>query len=243
MTEQELRDAIALACETDYERAMAAPKHRFSRKFRKEMKTLLQPETGKHTLPALYPVHGRRRMVIVVAVLVLLLGTTVMGRGFFQSMLGKHILTGYTDHVQLNLPEADVDENDLEQVTAEGETETEEDFEFVCKKPQWVPEGYKLESEEYEEIQGEYAVCYINEYGKNIWYCQIDTDIDANIGLSSEGETLQEFHINEYNGYLVLDNSGDNECWNAIWIDKEYTYTVSGDLGQTELLEIIESIK
>ena len=105
MTEQELKDAITSACEADYKHAMAAPKHRFSRTFRKKIKVLLQPDMGKHTIPALYPVHGRRRVIVVVAVLVLLLGTTVTGRSFFQSLLGKYILTGYTDHVQLNLGE------------------------------------------------------------------------------------------------------------------------------------------
>lgn len=29
------------------------------------------------------------------------------------------------------------------------EPDSEEDFEFVCKKPQWVPEGYTLKQEEY----------------------------------------------------------------------------------------------
>lgn len=29
MTEQELKDAIASACEADYKHAMAAPKHRY----------------------------------------------------------------------------------------------------------------------------------------------------------------------------------------------------------------------
>lgn len=84
MTEQELKDAITSACEADYKHAMAAPKHRFSRTFRKKIKVLLQPDMGKHTIPALYPVHGRRRVIVVVAVLVLLLGTTVTGRSFFR---------------------------------------------------------------------------------------------------------------------------------------------------------------
>ena len=43
MTEQELKDAITSACEADYKHAMAAPKHRFSRTFRKKIKVLLQP--------------------------------------------------------------------------------------------------------------------------------------------------------------------------------------------------------
>lgn len=43
MTEQELKDAITSACEADYKHAMAAPKHHFSRTFRKKIKVLLQP--------------------------------------------------------------------------------------------------------------------------------------------------------------------------------------------------------
>lgn len=89
MTEQELKDAITSACEADYKHAMAAPKHRFSRTFRKKIKVLLQPDMGKHTIPALYPVHGRRRVIVVVAVLVLLLGTTVTGRSFFPESARK----------------------------------------------------------------------------------------------------------------------------------------------------------
>lgn len=42
MTEQELKDAITSACEADYKHAMAAPKHHFSRTFRKKIKVLLQ---------------------------------------------------------------------------------------------------------------------------------------------------------------------------------------------------------
>lgn len=51
MTEQELKDAITSACEADYKHAMAAPKHRFSRIFRKKIKVLLQPGMGKRTIP------------------------------------------------------------------------------------------------------------------------------------------------------------------------------------------------
>lgn len=54
MTEQELKDAITSACEADYKHAMAAPKHRFSRTFRKKIKVLLQPGMGKRTIPARY---------------------------------------------------------------------------------------------------------------------------------------------------------------------------------------------
>lgn len=249
MTEQELKDAIASACEADYECAMAAPKHHFSRTFRKKIKELLQPGMGKHTIPALYPVHGRRRVIVVVAVLVLLLGTTVMGRSFFQSLLGKYILTGYTDHVQLNLGEPE----NLEMVAIEGnekntmeigaEPDSEEDFEFVCKKPQWVPEGYTLEREEYKEDFQLYQNNYVNNDGKYALYQQMRNDRVDNIGISSNGGEQQEVMIENFKGYFIPDDVLDEEKGNLVWEDGTYLYMMVGDLTKEELIRMAETIK
>lgn len=249
MTEQELKDAIASACEADYECAMAAPKHHFSRTFRKKIKELLQPGMGKHTIPALYPVHGRRRVIVVVAVLVLLLGTTVTGRSFFQSLLGKYILTGYTDHVQLNLGEPE----NLEMVAIEGnekntmeigaEPDSEEDFEFVCKKPQWVPEGYTLEREEYKEDFQLYQNNYVNNDGKYALYQQMRNDRVDNIGISSNGGEQQEVMIENFKGYFIPDDVLDEEKGNLVWEDGTYLYMMVGDLTKEELIRMAETIK
>lgn len=243
MTEQELKDAIALACKTDYERVMAAPKHRFSRAFRKKIKELLQPGMGKRTIPKLYPVHGRRRVIVVVAVLVLLLGITVMAKGFFQSVLGKHVLTGYNDHVQLNLPESDDEAELLMENVTEEETETETNFEFVCKKPQWVPEGYELENEEYNENIDEYIVGYINQKEKYLWYQQMRNDTSTNIGVSSKGRDLQKINIGNCRGYFVSDSGVEEDDGSLIWDDGKYVYMVSGTFSQEELVKIAKSIK
>ena len=243
MTEQELKEAIARVCEADYEKAMSVPKHHFSRTFRRTMKSLLQPGVGKRTIPELYPVHGRRRAIVVVAVLVLLLGTTVMARGFFQSVLGKHVLTGYTDHVQLNLPESeDVDELLTENATEE-ESETEIDFEFVCKKPQWVPDGFMVEREKYEEDIGEYAQGYMENSGKSIWYYQRRSDITGNIGISSNGDEQQEVMIMDTKGYFIPDNVLDEEKGNLVWEDGKYLYMIMGDLTKEELIKMAETVK
>lgn len=243
MTEQELKDAIALACKTDYERVMAAPKHRFSRAFRKKIKELLQPGMGKRTIPKLYPVHGRRRVIVVVAVLVLLLGTTVMAKGFFQSVLGKHVLTGYNDHVQLNLPESDDEAELLMENVTEEETETETNFEFVCKKPQWVPEGYELEWEDYNDDIPSYDLNYGNEKNQVFLYQQIQSGVIGNFGISSNGENLQKVMVGKYNGYWIPDNESDKERGNIIWTDEKYIYAVEGYLSKRELLKIAESVK
>lgn len=249
MTEQELKDAITSACEADYKHAMAAPKHRYSRTFRKKIKVLLQPDMGKHTIPALYPVHGRRRIIVVVAVLVLLLGTTVTGRSFFQSLLGKYILTGYTDHVQLNLGEPEdlemvAIENTTKDMTESGtEPDVEEEFEFVCKKPQWVPEGYSLEREEYKEDFQLYQNSYTNNDGKYAFYQQMRNDRVDNIGISSNGSEQQEVMIENIKGYFIPDDVQDEEKGNLVWEDGKYLYMMVGDLTKEELIRMAETIK
>lgn len=249
MTEQELKDAIASACEADYECAMAAPKHHFSRTFRKKIKELLQPGMGKHTIPALYPVHGRRRVIVVVAVLVLLLGTTVTGRSFFQSLLGKYILTGYTDHVQLNLGESEnlemvaIEDNEKNTMEIGAEPDSEEDFEFVCRKPQWVPEGYTLEREEYKENFQLYQNNYVNNDGKTLWYHQMCNDTVSNFGVSSNGSEQQEVMIENFKGYFIPDDVLDEERGNLVWEDGKYLYLIAGDLTKEELIRMAETIK
>ena len=249
MTEQELKDAITSACEADYKHAMAAPKHRFSRIFRKKIKVLLQPDMGKRTIPALYPVHGRRRVIVVVAVLVLLLGTTVMGRSFFQSLLGKYILTGYTDHVQLNLGEPEnlemvaIEDNEKNTMEIGAELDSEEDFEFVCKKPQWVPEGYTLEREEYKEDFQLYQNSYVNKDGKYALYQQMRNDRVDNIGISSNGDEQQEVMIENVKGYFIPDDELDGERGNLVWEDGKYLYIIGGDFTKEELIRMAETIK
>lgn len=249
MTEQELKDAITSACEADYKRAMAAPKHHFSRTFRKKIKVLLQPGMGKHMIPALYPVHGRRRVIMVVAVLILILGTTVMGRGFFQSPLGKYILTGYTDHVQLNLGEPEnlemvaIEDNEKNTMEICAEPDSEEDFEFVCKKPQWVPEGYTLEREEYIEDFQLYQNSYVNKDGKYALYQQMRNDRVDNIGISSNGDEQQEVIIENFKGYFIPDDVLEEEKGNLVWEDGKYLYMMVGDLTKEELIRMAETIK
>ena len=249
MTEQELKDAIASACKADYECAMAAPKHRFSRTFRKKIKVLLQPDMGKHTIPALYPVHGRRRVIVVVAVLVLLLGTTVMGRSFFQSLLGKYILTGYTDHVQLNLGEPEnlemvaIEDNEKNTMEIGAEPDSEEDFEFVCKQQQRVPEGYTLEREVHEEGWGTYEQRYTNDKGQCMLYRQMSNDIVDNLGISSNGNEQQEVMIKNVKGYFIPDDAQDEGRGNFVWEDGKYLYMIAGDLTKEELIRMAETIK
>ena len=200
-------------------------------------------------IPALYPVHGRRRVIMVVAVLILILGTTVMGRGFFQSPLGKYILTGYTDHVQLNLGEPEnlemvpIEDNEKNTMETGAEPDSEEDFEFVCKKPQWVPEGYTLEQEEYCEAFYLYQKTYVNRNGKSMLYQQMRNDTVDNLGISSSGNEQQKVMIKNSEGYFISDNVLDEEKGNLVWEDGRYLYIIVGNLTKEELVKIAETVK
>ena len=185
----------------------------------------------------------------VVAVLVLLLGTTVTGRSFFQSLLGKYILTGYTDHVQLNLGEPEnlemmaIEDNEKNTMGIGAEPDSEEDFEFVCKKPQWVPEGYTLENEVHEEEWGIYEQCYTNDKEQGMLYRQMNNDAVNNLEISSDGSEQQEVMIENLKGYFIPDDTLDEGRGNFVWEDGKYLYMITGDLTKEELIRMAETIK
>lgn len=172
-----------------------------------------------------------------------------MGRSFFQSPLGKYILTGYTDHVQLNLGEPEnlemvpIEDNEKNTMETGAEPDSEEDFEFVCKKPQWVPEGYTLEKEVHKEEWGTYEQCYTNDKEQGMMYWQMNNDAVNNLEISSDGSEQQEVMIENAKGYFIPDDVLDEERGNLVWEDGKYLYLIAGDLTKEELIRMAETIK
>lgn len=171
------------------------------------------------------------------------------GQKFFQSLLGKYILTGYTDHVQLNLGEPEnlemvaIEDNEKNTMEIGAEPDSEEDFEFVCKKPQWVPEGYTLENEVHEEEWGIYEQCYTNDKEQGMLYRQMNNDAVNNLEISSDGSEQQEVMIENLKGYFIPDDTLDEGRGNFVWEDGKYLYLIAGDLTKEELIRMAETIK
>lgn len=171
------------------------------------------------------------------------------GQKFFQSLLGKYILTGYTDHVQLNLGEPEnlemvaIEDNEKNTMEIGAEPDSEEDFEFVCRKPQWVPEGYTLEQEEYYEDFHLYQKTYVNRNGKSMLYQQMCNDTVDNLGISSSGNEQQKVMIKNSEGYFIPDNALDEEKGNLVWEDGRYLYIIVGNFTKEELVKIAETVK
>lgn len=158
-------------------------------------------------------------------------------------------MTGYTDHVQLNLGEPEnlemvaIEDNEKNTMEICAEPDSEEDFEFVCKKPQWVPEGYTLEREEYIEDFQLYQNSYVNKDGKYALYQQMRNDRVDNIGISSNGDEQQEVMIENFKGYFIPDDVLEEEKGNLVWEDGKYLYMMVGDLTKEELIRMAETIK
>lgn len=136
-----------------------------------------------------------------------------------------------------------IEDNEKNTMEIGAELDSEEDFEFVCKKPQWVPEGYTLEREEYKEDFQLYQNNYANNDGKTLWYHQMCNDTVSNFGISSNGSEQQEVMIENLKGYFIPDDTLDEGRGNLVWEDGKYLCIIAGDLTKEELIRIAESIK
>ena len=171
------------------------------------------------------------------------------GKRVAEILHGKCILTGYTDHVQLNLGEPEnlemvaIEDNEKNTMEIGAEPDSEEDFEFVCKKPQWVPEGYTLENEVHKEEWGTYEQCYTNDKEQGMMYWQMNNDAVNNLKISSDGSEQQEVMIENAKGYFIPDDVLDEERGNLVWEDGKYLYLIAGDLTKEELIRMAETIK
>lgn len=136
-----------------------------------------------------------------------------------------------------------IEDNEKNTMGIGAEPDSEEDFEFVCKKPQWVPEGYTLENEVHEEEWGIYEQCYTNDKEQGMLYRQMNNDAVNNLEISSDGSEQQEVMIENLKGYFIPDDTLDEGRGNFVWEDGKYLYMITGDLTKEELIRMAETIK
>ncbi len=80
---------------------------------------------------------------------------------------------------------------------------------------------------------------YKGETNKFIYWQKIYTDKELffdNIEMNAK-----EISINAYSGMLVL--NGEEEPNSITWTDGEYLYTIDGNLSESELIELAETVK
>jgi hypothetical protein len=115
-------------------------------------------------------------------------------------------------------------------------SEEDEDDEFSKYLPKYVPDGFELVKKEYNEQNNNYGIQYINQ-NKNLYFSiQIfvetnDLYLDLYLDLSDYTKTTYKLQ-----DYYVDDNS-------IAWHKNEYTYYITSNLEQADLLKIADSIK
>ena len=103
----------------------------------------------------------------------------------------------------------------------------------------WMPEGYEMVAEEFQERFGEYQVVYENPLGYAMVFRQTELD-KGNLGnITSIREGFEEVKINELQGYYIEDSN----TYSLILSDEKYLFELSGSLSKEELLKAAESLE
>lgn len=221
------KDAFDQIAKREYEqRPIAEKEHKFSLKFRWRMRTLLkragkaEPVREKREVGGVPVTHvmSKRRVVCLVMLIALMAGGTVFAAEPLIRWLYNQYIEQFTDHVEIK--------NAKEAVS----TDTGE---FQKYELGYLPEGYELVSEEYDEMFQTYEQIYINQENKVLLLRQMYVDnYEPNL-TSSSGE-IQEVTSEELTGYYIP----DQEMPSLVLSDGTYTITISSWESKEELLHM-----
>ncbi len=211
------------------------PRHRFSRKFRRNMDELLRtgkapaeyerkPAGGFSLLELMRPVRSRRAILIAAALVVLLFGTTASDTNPIIVWLHDSWMEQHGDYVEIQNREKD-------------ESISKKTF---CKyELTEVPAGYELRGEEYDESVGIYYMFYANEEEQAFIFKQGTKD-NGNLGnVTANRKDMEEAQVGGLEGYYVH----DADTGNLILSDERYMLVFIGDLSKAEFLELASGLR
>lgn len=230
-----LQAAFTEMVEKEYaNRPTRFPRHRFSRRFRRNMDELLRtgkapadnerkPAGGFSLLELMRPVRSRRAILIVAALVVLLFGTTASGTNPIIVWLHDNWMEQHGDYVEIQNRE-------------KGEGISKKTF---CKyELTEVPEGYEVVEAEFDESVGIYFMTYADKDGNLFIFNQAKKD-NGNLGnVTANRKEMEEVNIGSLEGYYVH----DAESSNLVLSDEDYMLVFSGELSKEELLEIASGL-
>lgn len=212
------------------ERPVTVEEHRFSLKFRSRMRKLLPrvriEKSGEKSsvfgviLPA--PVKSKGRVACLAALMALTVGGTAFAAEPLVRWLYGQYIEQYSDHVEVKNSQ---------------ETTPIDAGEFCKYELGYVPEGYSLVSEEYDEVFQERKSVYRNQESKSILVKQKSLDVNGTV-ITSDEEELEEIAVEGFSGYYIP----DSEQSSVILSDGIYTITISGWVSKEELLKTAEGL-
>jgi len=102
--------------------------------------------------------------------------------------------------------------------------------------PSVMPQGYKIT--ELLTLKGFIQIIYANEAGDILEFTRQNKS-GLQIGIDTEGITIEELEINGYKGIFYA-NKGQN---NFVWEDEDYAYTLAGKITKQEMIDLAISTK
>jgi hypothetical protein len=112
----------------------------------------------------------------------------------------------------------------------------EDDFEFVKMSPRYIPDGFILEKEVY--VEGNiFRTKYTSNNDLWINYTQ-NTSTEALTGINTENVDYTKLSIDGFEGILTIKDG----IYNIVFNDGFYTFNVSTNLSEQEVIKIAESI-
>ena len=189
----------------------------FSENFENKMQKLIRAQKKSY----FYFINtvGKRAAVIILAIMISLTATTFGVKAIRESVI-KFITETFEKFTAVSV------ENE--------EAEAQDDI--VKTAPQYIPEGYALESEI--DVVGLYQMTFENQDGEFIDYIQkINLGTIANV--NTEDIKYDRININSLEGIKYIKNSINT----VVFADEIYMYTVYGQVSFDELIKMAESIK
>ena len=189
----------------------------FSKTFENKMQKLISAQ--KKSYFYLINTVAKRVAVIILAIMISLTATTFGVEAIRESVI-KFITETFEKFTAVSVEDEDPNSQ----------------AELVKTAPQYIPEGYTLNSELDSGVI--YKINYINQDNNSIDYIQ-KINFGTIYNVDTEDIKYEKININSFEGMKYVKN-GINT---VVFADGTYMYDISGQVSFDELIKIAEAIK
>lgn len=187
----------------------------FSQKLEEKMQKLLTVQ--KKAYYYMINTVGKRVAIIALALLITLTATT-----FGVKAIRETVIDFITETFDM-----------FTKVSTDAEEPAPENI--IKTSPQYIPEGYKIESEN--DLGTLYQVTYSNGEKNTIDYLQ-QFSFGSTYHTDTEGAEYEPIYINSLEGFYIVEDKHSM----VVFADETYFYTVMGIVPLDELIKMAESI-
>ncbi len=236
--EKVVNQAFDVLAKEEYERrAKDIPKHTFSLRFRcrmfrevralKKKKRESKKDDDSHAHAPVYDLYRplpRKRTAWLVLLIVLVIGGTALAAGPLLRWLYNRYVSQREDHVEIMNREEEGNHREKG---------------FRKYRISEVPEGYELNTDDFNLQFQKYQATYSN-VGGNVLYIRQYWKEDVDLGrMTADGRLLEEIGAEGFTGYFL---EGE-DMRVLVFTDGVYLMELGGNLSEEELLAIVDGLE